>query len=75
MTDQPVDPNVDYVLEKVKGTTAGNLLFWFFLGVGVLALSLTQTGFGPARGWRPSPGGTAFGAMLVVGGLLWKRER
>ena len=36
MTEQPVD--TDYVLEKVKGTTAGNLFFWFFFGVGALVV-------------------------------------
>ena len=46
--------------------------------VGILVLSLTQTASGRtvgSRQWRPSPEGAAFGAMIFVGGLLWKCER
>ena len=53
------------------------------LGVGLMAISLTDTtSYGPrtrgravSRQWTPFQAGTALGAMMVVGGLLWKRER
>lgn len=36
MSQPPVD--TDYVVEKVKGTTAGNVGFWLMLGIGVLVV-------------------------------------
>ena len=36
MSEQPVD--VDYVVQKVKGTRVSNVSFWVFLSIGVIVV-------------------------------------